>query len=152
MKKPSFFEKLSGAIRLEETENTPATNRGAAAKGKNTDWMEEESDEGQLAVDVHQTPTQIIIKAIVAGIRPEDLDVSITRDMVTIKGKREESHEVADDDYFCKELYWGSFSRSILLPQEIEPDLSEAVSRHGLLTINLPKSDRGKQTKVKVKA
>ena len=81
---------------------------------------------------------------MIAGVKPEDLDVSITRDMVTIKGKREESREVAENDYFYKELYWGSFSRTILLPQEIEPEEAQAVEKHGLLTIHLPKVDKKK--------
>ncbi|MDD4989189.1 MAG: Hsp20/alpha crystallin family protein, partial [Candidatus Pacebacteria bacterium] len=106
---------------------------------------------GQLAVDVHQTPEEIVIKTMVAGVRPEDLDINITRDMVTIKGKREGERGISDENYFSKELYWGSFSRTILLPQEVEPEESEAIEKHGLLIIKLPKINKGKQTKLKVK-
>jgi HSP20 family protein len=112
----------------------------------------EDDVEGQLTVDVYQTADEIIIKAIVAGVRPEDLDVSITRDMVTIRGKREDLHEVSDENYFYRELYWGSFSRTILLPQEVEVEEAEAIEKHGLLTLRLPKIDKAKQTKLKVKA
>jgi HSP20 family molecular chaperone IbpA len=76
--------------------------------------------EGELAVDVYQTPTHIIIKAMIAGVRPEDLDVSITRDMVTIRGKRERHTEGTASDFFFQELYWGAFTRTIVLTQEVE--------------------------------
>jgi HSP20 family protein len=114
--------------------------------------MEEENNEGQLTVDVYQTADSIIIKAIVAGVRPDDLDVSITRDMITIRGKRKEHKEVTEDNYYYKELYWGTFSRTILLPQEIDVDSADAKEKHGILTLILPKIDKDKQTRVKVKA
>ena len=95
-------------------------------------------------MDVYQSPDEIVVEAMIAGVKPEDLDVSITRDMVTIKGKREESREVAENDYFYKELYWGSFSRTILLPQEIEPEEAQAVEKHGLLTFIFRKWTRKK--------
>ena len=89
---------------------------------------------------------------MVAGVRPEDLDISITRDMVTIRGKREEERSVKDEDFFYRELYWGSFSRTITLPQEVEIDTAEAVEKHGLLILKLTKVDKGRQTKVRVKS
>ena len=116
------------------------------------DWMEEENEEGQLTVDVFNTPNEIVIKAIVAGVKPDNLDISITRDMVTIRGKREDTKEASGDDYFYRELYWGAFSRTILLPQEIEVEDAQASEKHGLLSIRLPKVDKEKQTKLKVKA
>jgi HSP20 family protein len=71
--------------------------------------------------------------------------------MVTIKGSREAARTVADEDYFQHELYWGSFARTILLPAEIETEEAEASERNGLLTIRLPKIDKDKSTKLKVK-
>ena len=79
------------------------------------------------------------------------MDVSISRDMVTLKGKRESERTIADDDYFHKELYWGTFSRTIVLPQEIDVDAAEAVEKHGLLIIKLPKLDKNRSTKLKVR-
>lgn len=113
--------------------------------------VEQESD-GELAVDVYQTPTHIVIKAMIAGVRPEDLDVSITRDMVTIRGKREQHTEGTAGDFFFQELYWGTFSRTIVLPQEVEIEEAEASEKHGLLTIKLPKLDKGRHAKLKVKS
>ncbi len=112
----------------------------------------EEEEEGELSVDVYQTPSEIIIEAMVAGVKPEDLHLSITRDMVTIKGRRDANTQVGEDDYFYKELYWGPFSRSILLPHEIEIEEAEAVEKHGLLIIRMPKIDKARQTKLKVKS
>ncbi len=114
--------------------------------------LAEEEEAGELAVDVYQTPTHIVIKAMIAGVRPEDLDVSITRDMVTIRGKRERHTEGTAGDFFFQELYWGSFARSIVLPQEIEIEEAEATEKHGLLIIRLPKLDKGRQAKLKVKS
>ncbi len=152
----SFFEKLTGAGRDEdyETEEVLAPSK-LPVKGnsyaQNLNQFTETEEEGELTVDVFQTPTQVIIKTMVAGVKPEDLDVSITRDMVTIKGKRETERSVADDDYYHRELYWGSFSRTIMLPAEVEVEECDAVEKHGLLIITLPKIDKHKQAKLRVK-
>ena len=110
-----------------------------------------EGEDGELTVDVYQTPTEIVIKTMVAGVKPEDLDISITRDMVTLKGKRESERFVKAEDYFHQELYWGSFSRTIMLPAEVEVDESEAIEKHGLLIIRLPKIDKNRQAKLRVR-
>ncbi len=147
--KRSFFEKLTGSVSIDdESANEKGTKNGSLEKGR---WSEEE-DEAQLTIDVYQTPTEIILKSIVAGVKPEDLQISISRDMVTIKGKREENRETTDEDYFYKELYWGSFSRTVVLPQEVDPEEAEAIEKHGLLIIRLPKLDKEKQTKLKVRS
>ncbi|MDO8482598.1 MAG: Hsp20/alpha crystallin family protein [bacterium] len=154
--KRSFFERLTGAVQIDEDENVSASTAisrvGKVKKTEKESWIEEESEEGQLTVDVYQTANDIVIKTMIAGVKPEDLDISITRDMVTIKGSREETREVDEGDYFTKELYWGTFSRTILLPQEIEVEAAEALEKHGLLIIKLPKVDKSKQTKLKVKS
>jgi len=158
----SFFERLTGTVNVDDFEeeveieiekgNEPKlqTKNEDSSLG-DQDWVEEENEEGQLTVDVFNTPDEIVVKAIVAGVKPEDLDISITRDMVTVRGKREEHKEVSGDDYFYQELYWGAFSRTILLPQEIEVEQASASEKHGLLVIRLPKIDKEKQTKLKVR-
>ncbi|MEK7463997.1 MAG: Hsp20/alpha crystallin family protein [Patescibacteria group bacterium] len=148
--KKSFFERLTGTVRMDETRDNEF--KSAADGSKNVvAWMDEEEKDGELTVDVYQTNEMIVIKAMIAGVRPEDLDIAITRDMVTIKGSREEEKVARDDDYFVRELYWGSFSRSISLPEEIDVDESEAVEKHGLLILKLPKLDKKRQSKLKVK-
>ena len=130
----------------------PAKGATPSASGGDNNWLEdEEGEEGQLTIDLYQTPTEIVIKSMVAGVRPEDLDIAITRDMVTIKGKRETDKFVKDEDYFHRELYWGTFSRTIMLPTEVQVDEAEAVEKHGLLILTLPKVDKNRQTRLKVK-
>ena len=89
---------------------------------------------------------------MVAGVKPEDLELTIARDMITIRGKREEHRSIDEDNYFTKELYWGRFSRTILLPQEVEPEEAEAIEKHGLLTIKLKKVDKEKRSSVRVRS
>lgn len=155
-KKRSFWERLTGSVRLdkeEEDEKGKKKNGKAGALERaegESEWLEE--DEGQLSLDVYQTPAEIVVQAMVAGVRPDDLQITITRDMVTIRGKREESRVVEEENYFARELYWGTFSRTILLPQEVEPEEAEATERHGFLTIRLPKLDKNKQASVRVKS
>ncbi len=153
----SFFEKLTGSMKMDEplesdTEETTPTKTSNKTSSGGEAWFDDESvEEGQLTVDLYQTPTEIIIKSMVAGVKPEDLDIAITRDMVTIKGKRETERFIKDEDYFHQELYWGSFSRTIMLPAEVEVEEAEAVEKHGLLIIKLPKIDKNRQTRLKVK-
>ncbi len=155
-KKRGFFERLTGSIKMDEDfEPEPTHNlkvKEEKTSSNESNWMEEENDEAELAVDVFQTNTEIVVQTFVAGVKTDDLELSIARDMITIKGKREESRSIDEDNYFVKELYWGKFSRTILLPQEIEPDEAEATEKHGLLTIKLQKVDKGKKNSIKVKS
>ncbi len=153
--KKSFFERLTGGVRtdeldIEEIEDAPLSAH--AEHHKPNAWNEEEAGIGQLSVDVFQTSSEIIIKTMVAGVRRDDLDISITRDMVTIKGSREEDKSIDENDYFHKELYWGAFARTILLPHEVAVEEAEATENQGLLTIKLPKIDKDRSTRLKVKA
>jgi HSP20 family protein len=147
--KKSFFERLTGSINMNEAKEEAYEERELAKNA--TNWIDEEEKDGELTVDVYQNSEMIIIKTMIAGVRPEDLDISITRDMVTIKGKREEEKTAKDDDYFTRELYWGSFSRTISLPEEIDVDEAEAIEKHGLLILKLPKLDKKRQSKLKVR-
>lgn len=113
--------------------------------------VHEPDEEGELTVDIFDKGDSIVIQSTVAGVKPEDLDISITNDTVTIRGRRERTEEVRDENYYYKELFWGTFSRSVILPEEIEDDEAEASLKHGLLTIRLPKKRRGVVQKLKVK-
>ncbi len=149
--KKSFFERLTGTINMNPDEDIEIEDERPGNKNNQQQWAEETQTTGELAVDVYQTPDNIFVKTMVAGVKPEDLDVSITRDMVTISGKREEARTVSDEDFLLKELYWGQFSRSILLPAEVDVEGAEAMEKHGLLIIRLPKVDKGRQTKLRIK-
>ena len=165
--KRSFFDRLSGSVSTGESldsfdDDIPevtiperggqAPVREVVTRGTALDDDLPSAGEGQLPVDVYQTGSDIIIRAFVAGVAPTELSISISRDMVEIEGSRMEREQVAGPDYFTRELFWGSFSRSILLPQEVDVENASASAKDGLLTLILPKLDKARQTKLKVKA
>ncbi|MCK4799416.1 Hsp20/alpha crystallin family protein [Candidatus Parcubacteria bacterium] len=117
-----------------------------------TDEESTSDEEGQLTVDVYKTKDLIIIKSIIGGVRPEDLDISVTSDMVTIKGKRSNSNNVVPDDYYYQECFWGNFSRSIILPNDIKTEGVEATIKNGILTVKLPKIEKNSSMKIEVKS
>jgi HSP20 family protein len=162
LKKPSFLSRLTGSEAEydyfdDSPENKPAVFEGqggerhAHINTRDESWAAEEP-QGELAVDIYQTPDAIVVKALVAGVQPTTIDISLTREMLTISGAREDEREVEEDNYFQRELYWGSFSRTILLPEEIDVDMAEASERHGILMIRLPKINKKRQTKLKVRS
>lgn len=110
-----------------------------------------EEREGQLAIDVYQTEDEIVVESPIAAVHSDDLEINITSESVSIKGKRERSSKVEEKDYFYQECYWGRFSRSIILPQEIDPEKAEASIKNGVLVIKMPKLRKQKQRRLKVK-
>ena len=179
-KKSSFFEKLTGASWSEKdtpTKIKPAKDKTAkvnkpirksfsvAKKAapapkpvreepiepkESEDWLGE--SEGQLTIDVYQTPNEIVIKSTIAGVSPEDIDITMTNDMITIKGNRRKDEEIKEEDYYYQECYWGPFSRSIILPVDVESDNADASMKNGILTIRLPKIERVKTKRIEIKA
>ena len=118
---------------------------------KEKSWLEEaETEEGQLTIDVYQTDQDIVIKSTIAGVKPEDIDISINNDMVTIRGKRTKEEQINAENYYYQELYWGTFSRSVILPSEVDPDKTRATIKNGILAIKLPKSEKTKIKKINV--
>lgn len=113
------------------------------------DWMEDY--EGQLAVDVFQTDDNVVLKAPIAGVRPEDLEISITDEVITIKGERKELEEVTRENYLCQECYWGAFSRSYVLPVAVLGDKGQASLKNGILTITIPKQEKTKTKTIEIK-
>ena len=99
----------------------------------------EPKDEGHLTIDVFQTENEIVIQSTIAGVDPKDIDVSVTQDMVTIKGLRRPEEKIKSSDYFHRELYWGPFSRAVILPVDVDSDRAKAGYKNGILTISLPK-------------
>jgi len=159
MKKPSFIERLTGNISVDEYEDEMFDDEldqqhTVEPTFQEDSWQDREPaepEEGELPIDMYQTSDDVVIRALIAGVSPNDLDISITRDMVTIRGLREELQEAGDDDYYHRELFWGSFARTILLPEEIIIDEAEANEKHGRLEIRLPKVDKNRSTRLKVK-
>jgi len=133
-----FLEKLSGSEKIEEKEESAKP-------------IKDEAEEGQLAVDVFQTDNEIIVQSTIAGVKASDLDITIQNDMVSIKGERKKLMEISRENYFYQECYWGPFSRSIILPEEINASEAKAELKDGVLTLRLPKSEKIKTTKISVK-
>lgn len=113
------------------------------------DWLGEEY-EGQLAVDVYQTKDNVVIKAPIAGVKPGNIDVSVSEDVVTIRGERMEETEVDREHYYVQECYWGSFSRSVILPTSTMAEKANATLKDGVLTVTIPKVAQDKVKKIKV--
>jgi len=152
----SFLEKLKKGIKLknprEETgeEEIKKTEREQKKeiKVKEENWFE---TEGELAVDVYQTNGEIIIEAPVAGVEVENLDIIIENDTIKIKGRRDKLQEIEEKKYLIKECYWGPFSREIILPVEVDGAHAEALMKKGILVIKVPKIEREKKRKIKIK-
>lgn len=161
--KKSFFERLTGAKKIEddnvitsmpiysEDQETEMMMRNSAPSYSQPqdDWQNDV--EGQLTIDVYQTENDIVIKSTIAGVKPEDLDVAINNDMVTIKGERKNEETVTNDNYYYQECYWGGFSRSVVLPVEVVAEKVEASLKNGILTIRLPKADTTKVKRIQVR-
>lgn len=141
-KEPSFI-KVS-----EEKENKISSSPASDIKENKEKWLNfDEEDEGELAVDIYQTEKELVIQSAIAGVKPENLDIALEKDILTVRGMREKPfNEKAD--YFCRECYWGPFSREIILPAEIDPGQPVAKMKEGVLTIRIPKIIRGKKRKV----
>lgn len=159
--KRSFLEKLTGSRKLDEEEqiSMPVFSEEEETEmpmRSNSTPMEQEGSwgsdaEGQLTIDVYQTENEIVIKSTIAGVKPEDLDVSINNDMVTIKGERKNEEEVMGENYYYQECYWGQFSRSVVLPVDVLAEKAEASLKNGILTIRLPKTDTTKAKRIQVR-
>ena len=106
--------------------------------------------EGQLTVDVYADRDDIVIKSTIAGVAADELDITLTKDRVTIQGARHNEANLRGKDYYHRELYWGAFSRSIILPEDVDPDKARAVLKNGLLTLRLPKLSKTQTKKVKI--
>lgn len=124
-------------------------NQNVVPAQNSPDWMED--CEGQLAVDVYQTGDDIILKAPIAGVRSEDLEISITDEVISIKGQRKESEEIARENYFAQECYWGNFSRSYVLPMAVNSEKATAALKDGILTITIPKLEKTKTRTIEIK-
>lgn len=134
---------------MTKKEKTKEVKTKEKTKEEESHWLESDFD-GQLAIDVYQTPENIVIKSAIAGVQPEDIDVTVNNDMVTIRGLRKQDEEINSNDYFFQECYWGGFSRSIVLPIDIDADNVKATIKNGVLTVLLPKVKKDAAKKVEV--
>ena len=121
-----------------------------APAAQQEDWLSEY--EGQLTIDMYQTKDNVVIKSTIAGVKGDDIDVTIANDMVTIRGERKRDFEASSEDYFYQECYWGSFSRSVVLPVDVDIENVSADLKDGILTVILPKAAKAKAKKIRVGA
>lgn len=167
-KKRSFFERLTGSIRMEDDEPvvmTPPKKASLYSRYAEPDYesdetveasievetaSDEEPTEAQLAVDIYETNDAIIVKTMTAGVKKEDLQISVSRESLTIRGKRDNEPRAYQHHYHNQELYWGAFSRTVDLPDEVDIEQATANEHHGLVTIKLPKFDKKRHTTLKV--
>jgi HSP20 family protein len=111
-----------------------------------------ESAELVFPLDVYETEESVVVKAPLPGVRPEDVAISITDDILTIKGESKSEDEVTRENYHRREVRYGSFCRSVPLPTQVEHDKADAVFEQGILTVTLPKTAEAKPKTIKVKA
>ncbi len=175
----SFLQRLTGSFKdddHEAIEKMKQVNRKSLSKLKDYNEDEDEYEEyddvdddlieiededeieeapatveGQLGIDLFETPIEVIVKTMIPGVRKDDIDISLSRDMLTIRGERKDEKTISDDDYHYRELYWGTFSRTVKLPHEVDIDKAEATESQGMLTLRLPRVDKARQTKIKLK-
>jgi HSP20 family protein len=110
----------------------------------------QEPTEGSLTVDVFRDEGDVVIQSTIAGATPSDIDISILNDMVTIRGNRQPDTKVRKSNYYYQELYWGPFSRSIILPEAVDADGAKASFKNGILTVRLPTLEKAKTRRLKV--
>lgn len=145
---PEEEDMVEEVVVEEEVMEAPVAAR-PVTKETNEEWLND--FEGQLNIDMYQTKDNVIIKSTIAGVRPEDIDITVANDMVTIKGSRRKEENIVQDDYFYQECYWGNFSRSVIIPVDIDSEEIEADLKDGILTVIIPKAAKAKTKKVKVK-
>lgn len=130
----------SGSVKVEEQTNITPKSEEETTEGY----------EGQLAIDVYQTEDEILVKTPIAGVRAEDLDISVTDDVLTVKGERKRDEKIEEADYLVQECYWGSFSRSYILPVPVDAENASASIKDGVLTVTIPKEAKAKTRVIQV--
>ena len=106
----------------------------------------------QPPIDMYQTPSEVVVKTSVPGVKPEDVEVTITDDTLTIKGETKATDEVKREDYLYRERHYGSFTRSIALPHGLKSDKAQATTEDGTLTLTIPKAEDVKSRTIAIKA
>lgn len=164
-RKKSFFGKLFDTVRLQDNDQDEFEDEYDVHEydpeedhsDHDEDAYEErltppEELEGELGVDMYQTHNAIVVRAITAGVKLSDIDINVTREHISIRGTRTQTHRIDPEDFFTQEIYWGSFSREVDLPCEVDIDEVEAIEDHGLLTITMPKLNKDRRTVIKVRS
>lgn len=110
------------------------------------------SSAASLAIDMYETANDVVVKAALPGVKPEEVEVTITGNTLTISGESKEENEIKEKDYIRQERRYGSFTRTVTLPDGLKADKAEAVFENGVLTLKVPKSDESKPKTIKINA
>lgn len=132
------------------SQTPPSSSKQTSSNNPSSSQLNELQEEGQLSIDVYQTEDDIVIQSLVSGVKPDDLDINIQNDMVTIRGQRQPGEKIDQEDYYYQECFWGKFSRAIILPVDIDSENAVAEIEDGVLTIRLPKTEKIKSRKIQV--
>lgn len=138
------------ANRLYEIELAKAGSSVVERRAIKKESAAEEFGEGVLTLDVYRTPTEVVVESAIAGVDPQNIDIDVTTDSITIRGERRRVREVKDDNYDLQECYWGRFSRSIILPEEVDAETAKAEFKNGILIVRMPKKSRPRSKKLKI--
>ncbi len=136
----------------DDVEDELRTAYGSDDEDEQSYSEDDEDEEAGLAIDMYESDNELVIQSMIAGVTTEHLQITITRDTVTIRGKRIPPQGIPEDRYITRELYWGIFSREITLPYEIDTDGAEPVEKYGLLIIRLPRLDTNRMQELKVRS
>ena len=110
-----------------------------------------DEEEGQLSIDVYQTNDELVVSSTVAGVTLDDLEILVHGDMLIIRGKRLPPEPINPEQYLYRECYWGPFSRTIVLPRDIDASKIKASLKNGLLIIKMPRAHSESFKKVEVR-
>ena len=105
-----------------------------------------------LAVDVYQTDNEVVVKTTLPGVKPDEVEITVTGDTLTIKGETKAEEKVKRENYFRQERRCGAFSRSVTIPIAVRSEKAEATFQDGVLTITLPKAEEAKPKRIKIQA
>lgn len=154
-------KKVEAISKAKPTVKTKSLKKEVVAKIEEVEELEQEvveeptknenGAEGQLVIDVYQTDSDIVIKSTIAGVKTEDLEMTIVDNTITVKGVRKKDSSIYQGDYYYQEIYWGSFSRSVILPVDVDADKTRAAIKNGVLTIKVPKIEKSKIKTIKIK-
>jgi len=104
------------------------------------------------AIDMYQTDDEVVVKAALPGLKADDVQISVTGDLLTLRGEFKQENEKKDATYHIREHRYGSFERSIMLPTDVQTDKAKADFENGVLTITLPKAEAVKPKTITIKA
>lgn len=149
----SFFSNNNNEQREEKIPQAEAGVKPVNYTLKNSGTAETNTEKkGDLAIDAFSSGSFVVVRALVSGTRLEDIDVAVTQDTITIKGRREAPDDSLSDRFYYQELYWGPFQRKIILPTGVDIDKVDATIHNGVLTVKILKLDKMKEEKVEIKA